>query len=130
MTGIKKSTKKGKRDLYEEDAESLYLRARTWRDSGTAAGAPPDPEAVASGRAMGGKTAAGTGIPPMAGRGPEGHLAGKGRAAHHPGDLKTQELDELSKIVTLLDRLCSQGWDMRAAALEVMDRFMNSCGSG
>ena len=39
------------------------------------------------------------------------------------GDLKTPELDELSKVVTLLDRLCSQGWDMRAAALEVMDRF-------
>ncbi len=40
------------------------------------------------------------------------------------GDLKAPELDELSKIVTLLDRLCSQGWDMRAAALEVMDRFI------
>jgi len=40
------------------------------------------------------------------------------------GDLKTQELDEISKIVTLLDRLCSQGWDLRAAALEVMDRFI------
>ncbi len=40
------------------------------------------------------------------------------------GDLKAPELDELSKIVTLLDRLCSQGWDLRAAALEVMDRFI------
>jgi hypothetical protein len=40
------------------------------------------------------------------------------------GDLKTPELDELSKMVILLDRLCSQGWDMRAAALEVMDRFI------
>ena len=40
------------------------------------------------------------------------------------GDLKAPELDELSKIVTLLDRPCSQGWDMRAAALEVMDRFI------
>jgi hypothetical protein len=39
------------------------------------------------------------------------------------GDLKTQELDELTKIVTLIDRLCSQGVDVRAAALEVMDRF-------
>ena len=41
------------------------------------------------------------------------------------GDLKPQELDEITKIVTLLDRLCSQGWDMRAAALEVMDRFID-----
>jgi len=40
------------------------------------------------------------------------------------GDLKTTELDEITKLVTLLDRLCSQGWDMRAAALEVMDRFI------
>jgi hypothetical protein len=39
------------------------------------------------------------------------------------GDLKTQELDELTKIVTLIDRLCCQGVDVRAAALEVMDRF-------
>ncbi|MCX5891946.1 MAG: hypothetical protein NTW80_03075, partial [Deltaproteobacteria bacterium] len=39
------------------------------------------------------------------------------------GDLKPPELDELSKIITLIDRLCSQGLDIRAAALEVMDRF-------
>jgi hypothetical protein len=39
------------------------------------------------------------------------------------GDLKSQEVDELTKVVTLIDRLCSQGYDLRAAALEVMDRF-------
>jgi hypothetical protein len=39
------------------------------------------------------------------------------------GDLKPQELEELTKIITLMDRLCSQGWNIRAAALEVMDRF-------
>ena len=39
------------------------------------------------------------------------------------GDLKPVELEELTKIVTLIDRLGSQGWNMRAAALEVMDRF-------
>jgi hypothetical protein len=39
------------------------------------------------------------------------------------GDLKPQELDELTKIVTLIDRLTNSGWDIRAAALEVMDRF-------
>jgi hypothetical protein len=39
------------------------------------------------------------------------------------GDLKPQELEELTKIITLMDRLCSQGWDIRAAALEVMERF-------
>uniref|UniRef100_A0A7C3ZBA9 DUF1804 family protein n=1 Tax=Desulfobacca acetoxidans TaxID=60893 RepID=A0A7C3ZBA9_9BACT len=39
------------------------------------------------------------------------------------GDLKPQELEELTKIVTLIDRLTNSGWDLRAAALEVMDRF-------
>lgn len=39
------------------------------------------------------------------------------------GDVKLQELDELTKLVTLIDRLCNGGWDIRAAALEVMDRF-------
>ena len=39
------------------------------------------------------------------------------------GELKPQELDELTKIITLVDRLCSQGVDLKAASLEVMDRF-------
>jgi len=39
------------------------------------------------------------------------------------GDVKPQELDELTKIVTLIDRLGNSGWDLKAAALEVMDRF-------
>lgn len=39
------------------------------------------------------------------------------------GDVKPQELEELTKLVTLIDRLGNGGWDLRAAALEVMDRF-------
>lgn len=39
------------------------------------------------------------------------------------GDLKPQDLDELTKIVTLIDRLGHSGWDLKGAALEVMDRF-------
>lgn len=39
------------------------------------------------------------------------------------GDLKPAELEELTRIITLIERLCYQGWDLRAAALEVMDRF-------
>lgn len=39
------------------------------------------------------------------------------------GDLKSQELDEITKVITVMDRLCSQGWNIRAATLEVMDRF-------
>lgn len=39
------------------------------------------------------------------------------------GDMKPQELDEITKIVTLIDRLGNGSWNIRAAALEVMDRF-------
>jgi hypothetical protein len=39
------------------------------------------------------------------------------------GELKPQDVDELTKIVTLIDRLCNGGWNIKAAALEVMDRF-------
>lgn len=39
------------------------------------------------------------------------------------GDMKPQELDEITKIVTLIDRLGNGSWNIKAAALEVMDRF-------
>ncbi|MBM4285821.1 MAG: hypothetical protein FJ128_11330 [Deltaproteobacteria bacterium] len=39
------------------------------------------------------------------------------------GELKPAELEELTRIITLIEKLCYQGWDLRAAALEVMDRF-------
>lgn len=39
------------------------------------------------------------------------------------GDLTPPELEELSKLITLIERLCSNTWDIRSAALEVMDRF-------
>ena len=32
-------------------------------------------------------------------------------------------MDELSKVITLIDRLGSQGQDIRVSAIEVMDRF-------
>jgi hypothetical protein len=124
MTGIKKSAKKGKRDLYVEDAQSLYLAGKDleeiqellpvalvtlkrWHQEGRweekRRQVPVSPRWL--GEAL------------------KGILREKAGRLIIKGDLKTPELDELSKIVTLLDRLCSQGWDMRAAALEVMDRF-------
>lgn len=39
------------------------------------------------------------------------------------GDLTPPELDELTKLITLIERLCSHSWDIRSAALEVMERF-------
>jgi hypothetical protein len=124
MTGIKKRTRKNKSDLYGEDAQSLYLAGKDleeiqellpvalvtlkrWHQEGRWAEkrrqVPVSPRWL--GEAL------------------KGILREKAGRLIIKGDLKAPELDELNKIVTLLDRLCSQGWDMRAAALEVMDRF-------
>ena len=125
MTGINKRTKKGKRDLYGEDAQSLYLAGKDleeiqellpvalvtlkrWHQEGRweekRRQVPVSPRWL--GEAL------------------KGILREKAGRLIIKGDLKTTELDEITKLVTLLDRLCSQGWDMRAAALEVMDRFI------
>ena len=124
MAGIKKSSKKGKRELYGEDAQSLYLAGKDleeiqqllpvalvtlkrWHQEGRweekRRQVPVSPRWL--GEAL------------------RGVLREKAGRLIVRGDLKTQELDEITKLVTLLDRLCSQGWDLRAAALEVMDRF-------
>ena len=124
MTAIKKRTKQSKRELYGEEAQSLFLAGKSleeiqdllpvslvtlkrWHQEGQweekRRQVPVSPRWL--GEAL------------------KGILREKAGRLIIKGDLKTQELDELTKIVTLLDRLCSQGWDMRAAALEVMDRF-------
>jgi transposase len=124
MTAIKKRTRKSKRDLYGEEAQSLFLAGKSleeiqellpvtlvtltrWQQEGQweekRRQVPVSPRWL--GEAL------------------KGILREKAGRLIIKGDLKTQELEELTKIVTLLDRLCSQGWDMRAAALEVMDRF-------
>ena len=124
MTGNQKSTRKGKRELHGEDAQSLYLAGKDleeiqellpvalvtlkkwhqeerWEEKRR--------QVPVSSRWLGEAL--------------RGILREKAGRLIIKGDLKAPEVDELSKIVTLLDRLCSQGWDMRAAALEVMDRF-------
>ena len=39
------------------------------------------------------------------------------------GDFKPTDVEELTKLSLLIERLRGQSWDIRAAALEVMDRF-------
>jgi hypothetical protein len=124
MTAIRKSKRKGKRELYFEEAQSLFLAGRElaeivrllpvalqtlkrwhvegqWEEKRRQVPVSPRWLAEALKGILREKT---------------GNLLAK-------GDLKPQELDELTKIITLIDRLCSQGLDIRAAALEVMDRF-------
>jgi hypothetical protein len=124
MTAIKKRTKKSKRELFGEDAQSLFLAGKgleeiqdllpvtlvtlkRWHKEGQ--WEEKRRQVLVS--------------PRWLGEALKGILREKAGRLIIKGDLKTQELDEITKIVTLLDRLCSQGWDMRAAALEVMDRF-------
>jgi len=125
MTGIKKRTRQGKRDLYGEDAQSLYLAGKDLAEIQTLL-----PVALVTLKRWHQeerweeKRRQVPVSPRWLGEALKGVLREKAGRLIVKGDLKTQELDEITKIVTLLDRLCSQGWDMRAAALEVMDRFI------
>jgi hypothetical protein len=125
MMGIKKRTRQGKRDLYGEDAQSLYLAGKDLAEIQQLL-----PVALVTLKRWHQeerweeKRRQVPVSPRWLGEALKGVLREKAGRLIVKGDLKTQELDEITKIVTLLDRLCSQGWDMRAAALEVMDRFI------
>jgi len=125
MTGIRESTKKRKRDLYGEDAQSLYLAGKDLEEIQQLL-----PVALVTlqrwhqEERWEEKRRQVPVSPRWLGEALKGILREKAGRLIIKGDLKAQELDEITKIVTILDRLCSQGWDMRAAALEVMDRFI------
>lgn len=124
MTATKKRARQGKRDVRFDEAQSLFLAGkeleeiqellpvslqtlRRWHEEGKwetkRRQVPVSPRWL--GEAL------------------KGILREKTGKLLAKGDLKPQELEEITKIITLIDRLCSQGWDIRAAALEVMDRF-------
>jgi hypothetical protein len=125
MMVIKKKAKQGKRELYGEDAQSLYLAGKELAEIQQLL-----PVALATLKRWHQeerweeKRRQVPVSPRCLGEALKGILREKTGRLIIKGDLKAPELNELSKIVTLLDRLCSQGWDMRAAALEVMDRFI------
>jgi len=124
MTAIKKRTKPGKIDLYWEDAQSLFLAGKELEE--IQALLPVTLTTLKRWRQEGQweeKRRQVPVSPRWLGEALKGILREKAGRLIVAGDLKPQELDEITKIVTLLDRLCSQGWDLRAAALEVMDRF-------
>jgi hypothetical protein len=125
MAEINKSTKKRKSDLYGEDAQSLYLAGK---DLEEIQGLLPVALVTLKRWHQEGRWDEKRRQVPVSprwlGEALKGILREKAGRLIIKGDLRAPELDELTKIVTLLDRLCSQGWDMRAAALEVMDRFI------
>ncbi|MFZ5448618.1 MAG: hypothetical protein ACOZFS_08300 [Thermodesulfobacteriota bacterium] len=124
MTENKKKAKKGKRDLYWEDAQSLFLAGKELEEiNDLVPVALPTLKRWHQEGQWEEKRRQVPVSPRWLGEALKGVLREKAGRIIVSGDLKTQELDELTKIVTLIDRLCSQGWDMRAAALEVMDKF-------
>ena len=124
MTAIKKPKRRGKRELYFDDAQSLFLAGKDLEEI-----AALQPVALKTLKVwlVEGQWEEKRRLVPVSphwlGEALKGILREKTGNLLSKGDLKPQELDELSKIITLIDRLCSQGLDIRAAALEVMDRF-------
>jgi hypothetical protein len=124
MAATKKKPRKGKRQLYFEEARSLFLAGKgleeirellpvalatlqSWHQEGQ--WEEKRRQVLVS--------------PRWLGEAFKGILREKAGRLLVKGDLKTSELEEITKIITLIDRLCSQGWDLRAATLEVMERF-------
>jgi transposase len=124
MTANRKRTRTGKRDLYLEEAQSLYLAGKSLEEIQELF-----PVALSTlqrwhkeGR-WDEKRLQVLVSPRWLGEALKGLLREKTGRLLIQGELKPQELDELTKILTLNERLCSQGSDLKAASLEVMDRF-------
>jgi hypothetical protein len=124
MTAIRKKTRQGKRELYFEDAQSLYLAGKGLEEIQELL-----PVALTTlkhwhkGSQWEEKRRQVPVSSRWLGEALKGILRGKTGKMLGKGDLKPQELDELTKLITLIDRMGSQGMDLRTAALEVMDRF-------
>jgi transposase len=124
MTAIKKTTRKRKRGPHFEEAQSLFLAGKSLEEIQEIL--PVALQTLKRWQREGQWEEKRRQVPispRWLGEALKGILREKAGKLLAKGDLKPQELEELTKIITLIDRLCSQGWDIRAAALEVMDRF-------
>lgn len=123
MTATRKKSQP-KRDLYFEEAQSLYLAGKSLEEIQEKF--PLAPATLKRWEREGQweeKRRQVLVSPRWLGEALRGILREKTGRLLAKGDLKPQELEELTKLLTLIDRLCCQGYDIRAAALEVMDRF-------
>jgi len=124
MTATRKKARPGKRELYCEEAQSLFLAGKTLEE--IAEYFPVAFKTLKAWQEEGQweeKRRQVPVSPRWLGEALKGLLREKAGKLLVKGDLKPQELEEITRIITVMDRLCSQGWDLRAAALEVMDRF-------
>ncbi len=124
MTEPTKKRRQGKRELYYEEAQSLFLAGKTLEEIG--AWFPVAPATLTRWQQEGSweeKRRVVPVSPRWLGEALKGILREKAGRVMAKGDLAPQEVEELAKIITLIDRLSSQGWDLKVAAVEVMDRF-------
>ncbi len=124
MTATRKRPRKGKREIHFEEAQSLFLAGKSLEEI---QGLLPVSMVTLKRWQQEGqwdeKRRQVPVSPRWLGEALKGILREKTGKLLAKGDLEPKELEALTKILTLIDRLCSQGWDLRAAALEVMDRF-------
>jgi hypothetical protein len=114
----------GKHELYFEEAQSLFLAGKPLEEIGERLPVPLQTLKTWLARGQWEEKRRQVPVSPRwLGEALKGILREKAGKLLARGDLKPQELEEITKIFTLIDRLCSQGWDLKAAALEVMDRF-------
>lgn len=124
MTSSKQSGRQGKRDLYYAEAQSLYLSGRELRELQEIY--PVSRQTLVRWHQEGQwaeKRRQARVSPRWLGKALKGILREKTGRLLAKGDLTPPELDELTKLITLIERLCSNSWDIRSAALEVMERF-------
>jgi hypothetical protein len=124
MPSNKRSGRQGKRDLYYAEAQSLYLAGRELRELQEVY--PVSRQTLQRWHQEGHweeKRRQALVSPRWLGKALKGILREKTSRLLAKGDLTPPELDELTKLITLIERLCSHSWDIRSAALEVMERF-------
>ncbi len=124
MTSSKRSGRQGKRDLYYAEAQSLYLSGKELRELQEIY--PVSRQTLMRWHQEGQweeKRRQALVSPRWLGKALKGILREKTGRLLAKGDLTPPELDELTKLITLIERLCSNSWDIRSAALEVMERF-------
>jgi hypothetical protein len=124
MTANRKKARDGKKELYVEEAQSLYLSGKSLEEIQELFPVSlPSLERWHREGHWEEKRRQVLVSPRWLGEALKGLLREKTGRLLVKGELKTPELDELTKILTLIDRLCSQEVDLKGASLEVMDRF-------
>lgn len=124
MAAGKRSGRRGKRDLYYAEAQSLYLAGKELKELQEIY--PVSRQTLQRWHKEGQweeKRRQALVSPHWLGKALKGILREKTSRLLAKGDLTPGELDELTKLITLMERLGSHSWDIRSAALEVMERF-------